>query len=159
MSGSHCPVVDHRSLGAFVGLRNITTKGDMLRAIIEGLDYQFLQVVRGLEHGLGVRPETVVAIGGAIHNQFWLQNKADVVGKPIEVPEIEEAVVLGAALLAGIGVGVYGDVQDAYAQVHRPGAVYEPDAARHAQYRDWFATFEALYPTLQAVHARLHAAG
>jgi len=155
MSGSHCPVVDHRSLGAFAGLRNITTKGDMLRAIIEGLDYQFLQVVRGLERGLGVQPETIVAIGGAIHNHFWMQNKADVVGKPIEVPEIEEAVVLGAALLAGIGVGVYRDVADAYAQVHRPGRVYEPDLALNARYRDWFTAFESLYPALKATHAGL----
>jgi xylulokinase len=125
----------------------------MLRAIIEGLDYQFLQVVRGLERGLGVQPDTIVAIGGAIHNHFWMQNKADVVGKPIEVPEIEEAVVLGAALLAGIGVGVYRDVADAYAQVHRPGRVYEPDSALNARYREWFAAFESLYPALQATHA------
>ncbi len=155
MSGSHCPVVDHRSLGAFAGLRNITTKGDMLRAIIEGLDYQFLQVVRGLERGLGVQPETIVAIGGAIHNRFWMQNKADVVGKPIEVPEIEEAVVLGAALLAGIGVGVYRDVADAYAQVHCPGHIYEPDLSINARYREWFPSFESLYPALKATHAGL----
>lgn len=155
MSGSHCPVVDHRSLGAFAGLRNITTRGDMLRAIIEGLDYQFLQVVRGLEGGLGVQPESIVAIGGAIHNHFWMQNKADVVGKPIEVPEIEEAVVLGAALLAGIGVGVYRDVADAYAQVHRPGHVYQPDLALNARYREWFAAFESLYPALKTTHAGL----
>jgi len=71
------------------------------------------------------------------------------------VPEIEEAVVLGAALLAGIGVGVYRDVADAYAQVHRPGRVYEPDLALNARYRQWFAAFESLYPALQATHAGL----
>jgi xylulokinase len=64
---------------------------------------------------------------------------------------------LGAALLAGIGVGVYRDVHDAYAQVHRPGVLYEPDETRNAAYREWFATFESLYPALQAVHAQLHA--
>ena len=69
------------------------------------------------------------------------------------MPEIEEAVVLGAALLAGIGVGVYRDVADAYAQVHRPGRVYEPDSALNARYREWFAAFESLYPALQATHA------
>ena len=156
MSGSHCPVVDHRSLGAFVGLKNICTKGDMLRAVIEGLDYQFLQVVRGMEQGLGVRPDQIVAIGGAIHNEFWLQNKADVVGTPIQVPDLEEAVVLGAAILAGIGVGVYRDEQDADDRVHRPGRLYEPDPPTHARYREWFAVFEALYPALQQVQAKLH---
>jgi xylulokinase len=97
-----------------------------------------------------------VAIGGAINNAFWLQNKADVVGKPIQVPNLEEAVVLGAAILAGIGVGVYRDEQDAYRQVHRPGRCYEPDAALHARYREWFATFERLYPSLKEIQRVLH---
>lgn len=157
MSGSHCPVVDHRSLGAFVGLKNICTKGDMLRAVIEGLDYQFLQVVRGMEHGLGVQPDEIVAIGGATHNAFWLQNKADVVGTPIQVPDIEEAVVLGAAILAGIGVGVYRDEQDAYEQVHRAGRVYEPDRELHSRYLDWFAVYQQLYESLKDIHSSLHA--
>jgi xylulokinase len=152
MSGSHCPIVDHRSRGAFVGLRNIATKGDMLRAIIEGLDYQFLQVLQGLDRGLGVRTDRIVAIGGAVHNRFWMQNKADVVGTAIEVPEIDEAVVLGAALLAGLGVGLYRDETDAYEQVYRPGEIYQPDPARHAQYQQRFATFAQLYSALRPIH-------
>jgi xylulokinase len=156
MSGSHCPIVDHRSQGAFVGLKNTTAKGDMLRAIIEGLDYQFLQVLQGLDHGLGVKPQRIVAIGGAINNPFWMQNKADVVGTAVEVPEIDEAVVLGAALLAGIGVGIYNDEAQAHQQVYRPGRVYEPDAQRHAEYQQRFATFSQLYPALRTIHAALH---
>lgn len=156
MSGSHCPVVDHRSLGAFVGLRNFTTRGDMLRAIIEGLDYQFQQVLEGFDRGLGVRPERIVAIGGAVNNPFWMQNKADIVGLPIEVPEIDEAVVLGAALLAGIGVGLYRDEFDAYQQTYRPGRVYEPNSALHDGYRKRLAVFTQLYGALKEIHASLH---
>jgi xylulokinase len=155
MSGSHCPIVDHRSSGAFVGLKNITTKGDMLRAIIEGLDYQFLQVVQGIERSLNLRTDRIVAIGGAVNNRFWMQNKADVTGTAIEVPEIDEAVVLGAAVLAGIGVGIYADESQAYEQVYRPGQVYEPDAKRHAEYQDRFALFLQLYPALKPVHHQM----
>jgi xylulokinase len=155
MSGSHCPIVDHRSSGAFVGLKNITTKGDMLRAIIEGLDYQFLQVVQGFGHSLNVRPDRIVAIGGAVHNRFWMQNKADVVGTVIEVPEIDEAVVLGAAVLAGIGVGIYGDEAEAFEQVYRPGQIYEPDEKLHADYLERFAVFSQLYAALKQVHHQL----
>lgn len=155
MSGSHCPVVDHRSSGAFVGLKNTTTKGDMLRAIIEGLDYQFLQVVQGFGHSLNVHPDRIVAIGGAVHNRFWMQNKADVVGTVIEVPEIDEAVVLGAAVLAGIGVGIYGDEAEAFEQVYRPGEIYEPNARRHADYLERFAVFSQLYAALKQVHHQL----
>jgi len=157
MSGSHCPVVDHRSLGAFVGLRNIATKGDMLRAVIEGLDYQFREIVGGLESGLGVRAETIVAIGGATNNGFWMQNKADVVGRPIEVPELDEAVPLGAAILAGIGVGLYRDEQDAFDRVYRPGRVYQPNQELTARYAEWFRAYEQIYPALKELNARMHA--
>jgi xylulokinase len=156
MSGSHCPVVDHRSLGAFVGLRNAVTQGDMLRAVIEGLDYQFLQIVRGFESGLGVRPERIVAIGGPTRNEFWMQNKADVAGRPVEVPQLDEAVPLGAAILAGIGVGVYRDEQEAFERVWKPGRTYQPDPRRTAEYAERFETFEQLYPALRELNARLH---
>lgn len=155
MSGSHCPVVDHRSLGAFLGLRNIVGKGDMLRAMIEGLDYQFLQIVRRLESGLGVKPERIVAIGGAVNNAFWMQNKADVVGIPIEVPELDEAVPLGAALLAGIGAGIFRDEADAFEHVRQPGRIYAPDTGATEQYAVRFRTFEKLYPALKEINAEL----
>lgn len=157
MSGSHCPVVDAKSMGAFVGLRNIVTKGDMLRAIIEGLDYQFVQIVNGLEKSLGVRPEKFVAIGGATKNEFWMQNKADMIGKPIETSEIEEPTPLGAAILAGIGVGLYKDVRDAYEKVNRPGKVYQPNLELTKEYRRSFKTFEQIYPSLKDLNAQLRA--
>jgi xylulokinase len=156
MSGSHCPVVDHKSMGAFVGLRNIVTNADMMRAVIEGLDYQFLQMVNGFEAGLGANPEKIVAIGGAVNNEFWMQNKADVVGKPIEVPELHEAVVLGAAILAGIGIGLYKDEQDAFDKVYQPGRTYHPNPELTAHYAERFKIFEQLYPALKRLNARLY---
>jgi xylulokinase len=155
ISGSHCPVVDPRSLGAWVGLRNTATRGDMLRAIIEGLDYQFLEILRGFESALGVRPDKIVAVGGATRNAFWMQNKADVVGRPIEVPELDEAVPLGAAILAGIGVGIYRDEEDAFRQVYRPGRTYHPRPELTAQYARWFEIFTGLYPALRDLNGRL----
>lgn len=149
MSGSHCPVLDHTSAGAFVGLRNLASRGDMLRALIEGLNYQFLQIVRAFETNLGVTDERIVAIGGPTRNTFWMQNKADVMGRPVQVPDLDEAVPLGAAILAGIGTGVYRDEADAFGQVYRPGRVYEPDMAAHAQYRELYARFERLHPSLR----------
>ncbi len=155
MSGSHCPVVDPKSMGAWVGLRNIVTKGDLLRAMIEGLDYQFLQVVRGFESSLGVKADRIVAVGGGVKNPFWMQNKADVVGRPIEAPELDEAVPLGAAILAGIGIGLYRDEEEAFQRVWKPGRTYEPRPAAHAQYAGLFEKHQRLYPALRALHASL----
>ena len=80
-----------------------------------------------------------------------MQNKADVVGCPIEVPELDEAVPLGAAILAGIGVGVYRDEEDAFGQVYRPGRTYHPHPELTAQYARWFEIFAGLYPALQGL--------
>jgi len=138
-----------------VGLSNFATAGDMLRAIIEGLDYQFLDIVNVMEEGLGMKAEKVVAVGGAVRNEFWMQNKADVVNRPIEVPEVEEATPLGAAILAGIGVGLYRDEQDAFERVYKPGKTYEPDAGLAAKYADWYPIYRQLYPTLREVSHQL----
>ncbi len=155
LSGSVFPIVDPGSKGAFIGLRNLITKGDMLRAVIEGLNYQFLQILKGLESGVGLTAEALVAIGGGTKNAFAMQNKADLAGKPIEAPELEEATPLGAAILAGIGVGLYDGEQDAFERVYKPGRVYEPNLELTAKYAEWFHTFEQVYPALAGIHARL----
>lgn len=156
MSGAGCPVVDPRSLGTFVGLSNFVTAGDMLRAVIEGLDYQFLDIVKAMQTGLGVNPDRFVAVGGAVRNKFWMQNKADVVGRPIEVPDVEEATPLGAAILAGIGVGLYQNERDAFEHVYKPGQTYEPNSDLAPRYADWFKIYQQLYPTLKSVNHQLY---
>lgn len=155
MSAAACPVVDSRSLGVFAGLTPLATRGDLLRAIIEGLDYQFLDIVSAMETALEVRFEKLVAVGGATRNAFWMQNKADVAGRPVEVPDIEEATPLGAAILAGIGVGVYRDEEEAFERVYRPGAVYEPDRRLSEKYARWFEIYRELYPAAKTVNHRL----
>ena len=155
MSAAGCPVVDPHSLGAFVGMSTLATDGDMLRAIIEGLDYQFLDIITALEAGLEGKLERIVAVGGATRNEFWMQNKADVAGRPIEVPAVEEATPLGAAILAGIGLGLFQDEEDAFQRVYRPGKTYQPDAELSARYAEWFQIYKQLYPALAPVSHQL----
>jgi xylulokinase len=154
LSGATCPVVDADSMGAFAGLASRTTRGDMARAVFEGLGYQFLDILRSVEAGLGTSAERIVAVGGGTRNAFWMQNKADMLGRPLEAPEVEEATPLGAAILAGIGAGLYADEADAFEQVRRPGRVYQPHAAMTQRYARGFDLYRRLYPAL----ARLHAA-
>lgn len=152
LAGSTAPVVDPASMGAFVGLRSFVGRDDLTRAVFEGLDYQFLQILGALETGLGVRAERIVAVGGAIQNAFWMQNKADVTGKPLEVPEIEEATPLGAAMLAGIGVGIYTDERDAFERIRKPSRAYEPDPRVRAAYEEGYERYRKIYPALRDLH-------
>ncbi len=156
MSAAGCPVVDSRSLGAFVGLSNFAQHSDMLRAIIEGLDYQVLDIVTSLKNGLGICPDRLVVVGGATRNPFWMQNKADITGLPIDVPEVEESTPLGAAILAGIGVGLYRNEQDAFERVYKPGKTYQPDPQLASKYAEWYQIYKQLYPVLKPVSHQLY---
>ena len=156
MSAAGCPVVDARSLGAFVGLSNFVQRGDMLRAIVEGLDYQVLDIVTAFKSGLGIDPDRLVVVGGATRNPFWMQNKADIVGLPIDVPEVEEATTLGAAILAGIGIGLYRNEQDAFERVYKPGKTYLPDPQLAPKYAEWYQIYQQLYPVLKPVSHQLY---
>jgi xylulokinase len=150
MSGSFCPVLDPASCGALVGLRNMADQGDLFRAVIEGLNCQFLDIIQAFSRGLAVKADRIVAIGGPTKNRLWMQIKADVCGTAVEVPDVEEAVPLGAAILAGIGTGVYRDEQDAFRQVYRTGTTYAPDPHAHSQYQELYCQYQSLYPAIKS---------
>ena len=156
MSAAGCPVVDARSLGAFVGLSNFIQRRDMVRAIIEGLDYQVLDIITALKKGAGIGADRLVAVGGATRNRFWMQNKADVTGLTIDVPEVEEATPLGAAILAGIGVGLYRNEEAAFERVYKPGKTYEPDTQLVSRYAEWYQIYQQLYPALKQINHQIY---
>ncbi len=133
-SGAGAPRVDDNSMGAFLGLQNAVSRADMMRAVFEGLNYQFRMMVDSFrKYKLG-NPKRIIATGGATRNTFWMQNKADVSGLELEVPDVYEATPLGAAMLAGIGSGVYKDFEEAVAAVHKPSVIYTPNKEAVEQY-------------------------
>ena len=152
-SGSFCPIIDEHSQGAFIGLNKTIGKGEMLRALIEGLNYQFKDMIEALERPLNVKSDRIIAVGGAARNDFWMQNKADITGKIIEVPDIEEATGLGAALLVGIATGVYKNEKDAEEQTYKKGKVYYPDKTSNFNYQKLFKVYKKIYPALKEINA------
>jgi len=84
-----------------------------------------------------------------------MQNKADVSGRCVEAPQIEEATPLGAAILAGIGTGVYDDEQDARNHVYRPGAIFQPNPERTEFYARGFDLYRQIYPALKPLNDKL----
>ncbi len=159
LSGGCIPTVDPKSMGAFIGLRNATTKGDMLRAMLEGLSYQFLDICNALENSLGAKADTIVAVGGAVRNELWMQNKADVLGRRILVPQLEEGTPLGAAILAGIGTGLYANEHEAYEKTYKPGKVFQPDDKMAPRYAEGYKIWKDIYPALKGINERIFELG
>ena len=151
MAAAACPVVDPRSLGGLVGLNTRAKRGDIVRSVMEGLSYQVLDMVAAIEAILGTKLEQLVSVGGSTRNVFWTQIKADVAGRPVHVPAVEEATSLGAAVLAGIGMGFYRDEQEAFERVGRSGRTYEPDPTNARRYAGGFEIYRSLHPSIQSV--------
>jgi xylulokinase len=102
------------------------------------------------------RNSEVVAIGGATRSAFWTQLKADVCARVFCVPELEESVALGAALLAGIGAGVFSDAEQAVASVRAERRVFTPRPGATEPYERWYSeVYRRVYPALRDVNATI----
>ena len=105
--------------------------GSKLRSVIEDLSIQAAGMVAHQLDVLGRHESPVTVVGGGSRSAAWNQVKADVLGMPIRVPRIREATALGAALLAGVGAGVYRDHREAAGVARALGAdVVEPRRVR-----------------------------
>ncbi|MVB12707.1 Autoinducer-2 kinase [Caprobacter fermentans] len=94
----------------------------------------------------GNMPREVVFAGGASKSPVWCQILADVLGLPVRVPVVKEATALGAAILAGFGVGIYGSIQEAAGELVQWDKIYRPDPKNHEIY-------ERIYPDWRKVYA------
>ncbi len=134
LAGAGSPDRDSTARGVFVGLSLSHTREDIARSAIEGLAFELRTLWEALEELTRQPIERVVSVGGATRNRFWSQVKADITGRALHIPVHSEAVTLGAAMLAGIGAGIYRDVRDAQGQVRLAVDVYRPncdDARRY----------------------------
>lgn len=151
-SGSGTPDCDLRAKGMIVGLDLATTRHDIARAIVEALAFDMRRNLAALRQA-GVIIEELRCAGGGARSPIGLQIKADIGGLPVRTLRVREAACLGAALLAGIGIGAFASADEAVALVHGD-ATYEP-GRNQAAYDERFALYEALYPANREILRRL----
>jgi glycerol kinase len=105
LTGLGSPHWDPYARGTIVGLTRGTGRAHLARATLESIAYQTVDAVRAMEAAAGRELTELRADGGASVNRWLMQFQADVLGVPVVLPEIPETTALGAALLAGVGVG------------------------------------------------------
>jgi xylulokinase len=120
------PYGRHAPGGSFGGLLTTTTRADLARAVFEALCVQLRSQLHLLERLHGQPFTRIRVCGGAQKNPFWLQLKANTTGCVAEAVQHEELTLLGAALLAGVGAGVYASFDEAVAAGERPVREIEP---------------------------------
>jgi len=144
------------SLGTILGLTTTTTRGQIIRAVFEAACYQLARQIAVIEDNTVASCKRLRTLGGVQKNEFWLQMKADITGLPVEVTENPEVTLLGAAILAGIGAGIYRDADDALAGMSFPMTVYEPDMESHGEYRAFYeSVFAGIAPSLSDVYRNM----
>ena len=150
LMGERTPHLDPYARAALVGLAASHTRGHVVRAILEGVAFSLKDSFTLLE-SMQVPVQHVRLGGGGARSRLWRQIQADVYGYPVEIVEAEEGAAYGAALLAGVGAGLWHTVDEACDAVVRVAdrvAPNEPDRATLARQYD---KYRALYPALRSV--------
>jgi xylulokinase len=157
LSGERTPHLDPHARGGFVGLSLRHGRAEMTRAVLEGVVFSLrdgLEIMRDL----GVRDDDVRAVGGGSRSPVWRQVQADVLGRPIARTRVDEGPAYGAALLAGVACGAFGDAEEAMGLVRLLDEVTEPEPERARRYDELHAVYASLYASQREAMAPLAAA-
>jgi len=119
--------------GALLGVGSETSRGAIVKSLLEGMCYRLADGLGRCER-VGIGIDLLRATGGGAFSDAWLQLVADTLGRPVESAPAREAGPLGAALLAGMGIGVYDGPEEAVSAAVEIASRHEPDQKRHRLY-------------------------
>jgi xylulokinase len=154
LMGERSPRWNPRARGAFIGLTIRHTRSDMVRAVLEGITFN-LRVILEAFTRQGAQIEAMRVIGGGARGRFWNHIMADIYGIPIHrLSILEEATSMGAAVVGGVGVGLYSDFSITE-QMNQIADTIQPNPAAQATYERIYPIFERCYQSLLPVYDML----
>jgi xylulokinase len=149
LAGAACPNYDANARASFVGMTFAHSKGDMIRAAMEGICYEMREMLEALKDA-NFKPFKLLRVtGGAARSSVWNQIQADIYGSPVETVKVSEATALGAAMLGAVGVGIYKDIHEASANMVHVDKRWEPIEQNVRVYNDTFGIYKNTYRALK----------
>jgi xylulokinase len=145
-SATGTPYFDTRAKGAIIGLQQTTTKGDITKALLEGVGLEMKLNLHLMEKS-GMHIDTFVATGGGTRNDTWTQLKSDILNKKIIVRDVEEAGCYGAALLAQsahLGISI-----EKLIRTDKQDKIFMPNHEKSQIYEQKSESYNKLYPLLK----------
>lgn len=150
LSGERCPHADPNARGAFIGATNLHGKGAFARSVMEGVTMSLKQVydlMRSMD--ASIKTDEVILAGGGTKSPLWRQIFADIFNLPVRtVYGSSEGGAFGAALIAGVGCGLFKDIASAMALASPELETY-PILENVEKYKKIFAVYEGLYSALK----------
>jgi xylulokinase len=152
-SGASSPRFDFQAKAVYFGFTLWHGKPHFVRSLLEGIAFQYVGIIELLNE-LGVRVKDASMTGGETKSRIWNQIKADVIGMNIRVPVVEDAsAALGSAILAGIGSGVYKNVQDGVKRCIRFKDVYRPRSEHNDNYARIYEKYKKAYESISKAYS------
>jgi len=136
--------------GSITGLTMSSTRGDILKAILECETFYFIASLEMLKT-LGIDTTYFVATGGGSKSDFWLQIKTDIFGVPFERCATSESSVLGDVMIAAKAIGIVSTYEEAVKVFVKPGKIFEPNPRNHAFYQEKYEYYKQLYPAVKDI--------
>jgi xylulokinase len=152
LSGSTAPRWNDSMRGAFLGLGMNHTSAHVARAVLEGCAYALRDIVDRLD-ALGLGQGEVRIVGGGARDDLWASIKADVLGRPVRRVLSEEATAVGAAMVAGVGCGVFADFAAASVAVHLDSSTIDPDPDAQPRYAEAYGRYRAAFDAVESALA------
>jgi len=150
LMGERTPHLDGTARAALIGLTASHTRGHVVRAILEGVAFS-LRDTFTLFQEMNVPVQDIRLGGGGARSPLWRQIQADVYGHSVEIVEAEEGATYGAALLAGVGAGIWPSVDAACAAAVRVASRVDPQPAAVATLNASYSAFRRVYPATRQI--------
>lgn len=153
LMGERTPHLDPHARGVFFGLSAIHKKRDMIRAIMEGVSYSLRDCVEVLNDMKITTKKMLVCGGGS--SEFWCQMIADVYNCSVNTSVSKEGPALGAAILAGVGAGIYDSVESGCQKAISINTEHVPNSENAETYEQMYCIYKSLYPSLKNCYKNL----
>jgi len=148
LMGERSPILDPNARAVFFGLSAIHTKYDMLRSVMEGVIYAQRQCL-DVHRSMGIEFNEIYATGGGGTSPLWRQMIADIFDLPVVTIQNREGPALGAAILAGVGTGLYKSIPEACKKIIKTNPAQNPISENSKQYAPYYQLFCDLYPGMK----------
>jgi xylulokinase len=148
LAGAGAPYWYPQARGVLLGLTLATNKKDINRAILEGICLEMRAMVEAARR-LGIQIDELRIWGGAAKSDFWNQISVNVYGLPAVKTAIHEAGLAGAAICAGVGIGLYSNVGEGAENFVRIEKRFEPDPTVRSRYDEMFDLYQTIYKALK----------
>jgi len=156
LNAATCIREDFDALGTFIGLTYAHNKGDMVRAVMEGVCFEMKMVLDAIIDSAGTDPKEIRSAGGGSKSDLWNQMQADIYNLPIQLTKTAEATSLGVAMCVAVGHGFYKSLHEAAEKMVKLDKRYEPIPENVEKYRALAAIYEQMYAAASKVFPALN---